>query len=676
MYYHSNTLVLLTSNRSTRLLKTIKPSKEIKSNIITLDIETRLIDNVMTPYCISIYDGENAWSYYITDYPDVDTMIKYALASLFISKYKNHKVYIHNLSSFDGVFLLRILNDMGNITTSLTQNNGKIINLNVHYGNKYTLSLRDSLLLLPASLDKLAKTFNKYPDQHKSIFPILFTSDQQIDIDYVGPVPDYKYYKGITFEEYIQYKNEYEQCMGDWSLRDESIQYCERDCISLFYVLQHFNELIFDKFNLNIMNYPTLSSLAFGIYRSNFLKEDEFKIPLVSGSMLQDIKQSYYGGHTDVYKPYGRKLYHYDVNSLYPFVMKNYPMPVGPVKFVEGDPTHIFPNGRPFGFFQVEITCPENIDKPILMTRITKDGKLITTCPTGKWMGVIFSEEMYNAELYGYKFKILRGYLFHKANIFHDYVNVLYKIKCNTPKSDPMYMISKLLLNSLYGRFGLHAETLLSKTMVLSNEEMYEINDKITDVIPLSEDKNYVTFIAKNEIQMDNLNHMNISLPIAAAVTAYARIHMARFKNSKKYNIHYTDTDSIIIDKPLSKSQISETELGSMKLENVYKDFVALAPKVYGGITINGDEITKVKGYKNKVSFETLKSLLKCPGVTSVKLNHTKWIRDFERGEIKIQDQIYSLIPTTNKRKLIIKEGELIDTKAYNIHNDKITNPK
>jgi hypothetical protein len=34
------------------------------------------------------------------------------------------------------------------------------------------------------------------------------------------------------------------------------------------------------------------------------------------------------GGHTDVYKPKGYNLYYYDVNSLYPFVMKNYPMPI------------------------------------------------------------------------------------------------------------------------------------------------------------------------------------------------------------------------------------------------------------------------------------------------------------------------------------------------------------
>ncbi|GER42509.1 DNA polymerase [Striga asiatica] len=41
------------------------------------------------------------------------------------------------------------------------------------------------------------------------------------------------------------------------------------------------------------------------------------------------IRRAYYGGHTDVYKPYGENLYYYDVNSLYPYVMKEFPMPGG-----------------------------------------------------------------------------------------------------------------------------------------------------------------------------------------------------------------------------------------------------------------------------------------------------------------------------------------------------------
>jgi len=45
--------------------------------------------------------------------------------------------------------------------------------------------------------------------------------------------------------------------------------------------------------------------------------------------MFNDIKQGYTGGSVDVYKPTGQHIYRYDVNSLYPYVMKSYPMPVG-----------------------------------------------------------------------------------------------------------------------------------------------------------------------------------------------------------------------------------------------------------------------------------------------------------------------------------------------------------
>jgi hypothetical protein len=69
--------------------------------------------------------------------------------------------------------------------------------------------------------------------------------------------------------------------------------------------------------------YATLSSLAFGIYRTHYLKD--FKIPLITGQMLSDIRKGYYGGATDMYKPsLGDKIYSYDVNSLYR--MKTKPM--------------------------------------------------------------------------------------------------------------------------------------------------------------------------------------------------------------------------------------------------------------------------------------------------------------------------------------------------------------
>ena len=56
---------------------------------------------------------------------------------------------------------------------------------------------------------------------------------------------------------------------------------------------------------------------------------------------------------------------------------------------------------------------------------------------------------------YGYKFEIIKGYSFERKNIFEEFINDLYAIKQNTPKSDPMFLISKLLRNSLFGPLGL-----------------------------------------------------------------------------------------------------------------------------------------------------------------------------------------------------------------------------
>ncbi|XLR65359.1 hypothetical protein S83_016031, partial [Arachis hypogaea] len=58
-------------------------------------------------------------------------------------------------------------------------------------------------------------------------------------------------------------------------------------------------------------------------------------LSISQASQVQDtfIRRGYYGGHSDVYKPHGENLFYYDVNSLYPFVMKTLPMPGGEPKW-------------------------------------------------------------------------------------------------------------------------------------------------------------------------------------------------------------------------------------------------------------------------------------------------------------------------------------------------------
>jgi len=93
----------------------------------------------------------------------------------------------------------------------------------------------------------------------------------------------------------------------------------------------------------------------------------------------------------------------------------------------------------------------------------------------------------------------------------------------------------------------------------------------------------------------------NTSITIASCITAYARIHMSQFKNNPDFNLYYSDTDSAYIDRPLPKHLVNNKILGKMKLENICKKAIFLAPKVYYLETVDGKIIYKVKGLKHEV---------------------------------------------------------------------------
>jgi hypothetical protein len=96
-----------------------------------------------------------------------------------------------------------------------------------------------------------------------------------------------------------------------------------------------------------------------------------------------------------------------------------------------------------------------------------------------------------NAIKHGYKIEVIRGFLFEKDYVFSSYVDSLYDIKKNSVKSSPEYTISKMLLNSLYGRFGMNPEIELhevvedERAIVMENQDDYII----TDITPLENDK-------------------------------------------------------------------------------------------------------------------------------------------------------------------------------------------
>ncbi|OMP10632.1 DNA-directed DNA polymerase, family B, mitochondria/virus [Corchorus olitorius] len=74
---------------------------------------------------------------------------------------------------------------------------------------------------------------------------------------------------------------------------------------------------------------PLLYSQALTIFRMKYYDSSNFPIHIPNKNEDSFIRRAYYGDHTDTYMPYGEGLDYYDVNSLYPFVMKVFLEPGG-----------------------------------------------------------------------------------------------------------------------------------------------------------------------------------------------------------------------------------------------------------------------------------------------------------------------------------------------------------
>ena len=190
--------------KETKFLKPLIANAFMSSKFMTMDLETRAIDGVMIPYAVSIYDGVSTNSFYLEDYSDSDTMLKSAIEFLMKPKYNNYKIYIHNFSFFDGIFLLKILSGLTTINIKPIIRDGRIIDLKFSFylydkNNMINLYFRDSYLLLPSSLAKLAVNFGV---ENKGVFPFKFINNKNILLNYCGQVPAREFYQDISIEKY------------------------------------------------------------------------------------------------------------------------------------------------------------------------------------------------------------------------------------------------------------------------------------------------------------------------------------------------------------------------------------------------------------------------------------------------------------------------------------------
>jgi hypothetical protein len=368
-----------------------------------------------------------------------------------------------------------------------------------------------------------------------------------------------------------------------------------------------------------------------------------------------------------MYKPYGENIRCYDVNSLYPYIMKINKFPVGIIRKFIGDIT-ILNKDDYYWFGDCDISTKKELYQPYLQLHINTKNGMRTISPNGSFNMILNSCEYYNS-LKDYNIKINHGYFFDSKNIFNEFVDDLYNLRLKYPKTDPMNMTCKLIMNSLYGRFAMKPiytdQVFVNKNIFLKLAEKYEI----IDFLDLKDDEFFCSFI-----NPDNLDkELKISIGIASAVTAYSRVYISQFKNNLKYNLYYTDTDSIFIVSDLEDKFINN-EIGNFKLEYIFKEGIFLGPKIYAGITNDNKYICKIKGYKNPkdISFNDLKSLLNKEN--KLNLSHKKWFKSLINSNIIIKEQLYTLIATDNKRDFIYENNKLLDTKSYIVKNEIINN--
>ena len=96
------------------IIKKLSGKPFLINKFITMDLETINVNGKLIPYVIAHYVGTSSQTFYVTDYRDHKDMLIACIKSLMQRKYNGYKVYLHNFSNFDGIFLFNILNELSN----------------------------------------------------------------------------------------------------------------------------------------------------------------------------------------------------------------------------------------------------------------------------------------------------------------------------------------------------------------------------------------------------------------------------------------------------------------------------------------------------------------------------------------------------------------------------------
>lgn len=327
--------------------------------------------------------------------------------------------------------------------------------------------------------------------------------------------------------------------------------YNEQDCLILWTAISWLQDGLLQMGSELCM---TQASSAMRLYRRSYLDIDI----KTHATINERARESYVGSRVEVQAPRCEHAYYYDVNSSFPFAM-TFPAPGS----LRGGSPRLRTSGDELFLADVEIEVPEMYLPPIPW-RHPKEKRVYF--PTGRWRSWLMGVDVRLLEASGGKIhKVHRVLEFQAHETLAAYSRDLYerRLKSTTEFEKMLY---KLLLNSLYGKFG---ENPL-KTAAYFNP---------TDTEGL---EMLMPGIFAREERMD-VEHEHVV--VASHITAFARRTLYKFDRmalDAGYKLFYNDTDSIVTTAPpeVFGSAIGK-ELGQLKWEYEILNGMFVAPKIY-----------------------------------------------------------------------------------------------
>ena len=347
----------------------------------------------------------------------------------------------------------------------------------------------------------------------------------------------------------------------------------------------------------------TFPSLAYKTFRKHFLKCD---LSISSNKSVRELERmAYMGGRVEVFDfNLYKEAFYNDINSLYPFVMRNNDFPTELISYYSKDSVDELGQKTILQKMFAELESDNGVIAKVcvniprqkigMIPKRLKD-KLIFPC--GKFETTLCSPEL----------KLVKPFIksvnemsiYKMTNLFEEFVDYFYTKRLEAKESGDSVqdLFYKLFMNSLYGKFG---QRKFKDILMPEFDNIYNVacNDVFIEELNEKVTIKWLGGVAyKKDIQYDNPSSF---VAIAGFVTSYARVELYNYLIANEDSILYCDTDSIVLPYALEDSKV----LGSMKIEKCYFDFQAYGNKAYwfsGGyyFTKEGKDFFEA-GYKLK----------------------------------------------------------------------------